>query len=159
MQMTGLQHEVCWSNSRQQYTHLVWGVWHSSFSTAEHWIQILYFSQVKQPLTTSCCLHAKNPPSKPAQAIVLTWFESTPCLKKKQNGQASLDIFPSEKSNLYKLAEWHTWCGMHASLCNVSDMIFCEYISIDFYLFFHSILGATFSSQILYLPAHCLLSS
>lgn len=96
--------------------------WSDEFSIPAFPLQTLdsnlvFQSQAKQPYTTSWCLHAKrpnNPKTSANHCTNLIWVNSL--FKGNQNGKTSLDIFPSEKSNLYKLVEWHTWCGMHASL-------------------------------------------
>lgn len=120
-QMSGLKHEVCWSNSRQHYTHLVWRVWHCSFATLNPWIQILYFSHKQNNLLhhhVACMQLPCSPKISTSHCSNLIWVNRL--FKGNQNG-TSPDIFPSEKSNLCKLVEWHPWCRMHASLCSISD--------------------------------------
>lgn len=152
-QRRGLKCKVCWSNSRQQYTHLVWWIWHCSFSTSHPWIQLLCFSHKQNNLGhhDACMQLLCSPWTTMSHHSSLIWVNRL--FKGNQHGKIRPDIFPSEKSNLCKLVEWHTWCGMHASLCSTM-IIICE--DTDFYLLFYYILHISLFTDIA--PAHCLLS-
>lgn len=105
MQMNDLQHEVCWSNSRQQYTHLIWWVWHPRFSAPDagfkSCISVTSKTTLDNIMLLACKSHLKTSTNHYNNLI---WVNSL--FKRNQSMKTSPDIFPSGKKNNQACISW-----------------------------------------------------